>query len=94
MTNNFQERKRPDRRGANNPMFGRHHSDQSKALMSDKAREREEQYRRLKAAQQPQHHVTMDEFLGANPSVKEYIKVLAKSIIREEINKVVWKKQQ
>ena len=37
-------------------------------------------------------HVTMDEFLSNNPSVKEYIKVLADSIIKEEIDKLIlWK---
>ena len=40
-----------------------------------------------------QHHVSMDEFLSANPSVKEYIKVLAQSVIKEEIDKLVWRKQ-
>ena len=37
-------------------------------------------------------HISMDEFLSNNPSVKEYIKVLANSIIREEINKLVLRK--
>ena len=37
--------------------------------------------------------LTMDEFLSANPSVKEYIKVLAQSVIKEEIDKLVWRKQ-
>ena len=37
-------------------------------------------------------HISMDEFLSNNPSVKEYIKVLANSIIKEEINKLVLRK--
>ncbi len=94
MTNNFEKGKIKDRRGANNPMFGRHHSEQSKTLMSARAKERAAEYRRLKAAQQPEHHITMDEFLCANPSVKEYIKVLASSIIKEEIDKLVWRKER
>ena len=81
---------RPDRHGANNPMYGRSHSQQSREKMSQAATLRNQQYR---DALRNQHHVTMDEFLSANPSVKEYIKVLADKIIKEEIDKVVWKKQ-
>lgn len=86
-----QERKRPDRHGANNPMYGRSHSQQSRNKMSQAATLRNQQYR---DAMNSQHHVTMDEFLSANPSVKEYLKVLAQNIIKEEINKTVWRKQQ
>lgn len=85
-----QEKKRPDRHGANNPMYGRSHSQQSRNKMSQAATLRNQQYR---DALRNQHHVTMDEFLSANPSVKEYIKLLANKIIKEEIDKVVWKKQ-
>ena len=85
-----QERKRPDRHGANNPMWQRKHSQQSKERMSQAATLRNQQYR---DALKNQHHVSMDEFLANNPSVKEYIKVLANSIIKEEINKFVWNKQ-
>lgn len=85
-----QERKRPDRHGANNPMFNRKHSQQSREKMSQAATLRNQQYR---DALRNQHHVSMDEFLAANPSVKEYIKVLASKIIKEEIDKCVWKKQ-
>lgn len=85
-----QERKRPDRHGANNPMYGRTHSQQSKNLMKSKAQERARQYQKWKDSQ---HHVSMDEFLSANPSVKEYIKLLANKVIKEQIDKLVWKKQ-
>ncbi len=85
-----QERKRPDRHGANNPMANRHHTEQSKALMRQKALERNKQYQKWKDSQ---HHVTMDEFLSNNPSVKEYIRLLANKVIKEEIDKLVWRKQ-
>ena len=85
-----QERKRPDRHGANNPMFNRKHSQQSKEKMSQAATLRNQQYR---DALRNQHHVSMDEFLSNNPSVKEYIKLLASKIIKEEIDKFVWNKQ-
>ena len=77
-----QERKRPDRHGANNPMYGRTHSQQSKERMSQAATLRNRQY---KDALRNQHHVSMDEFLSNNPSVKEYIKLLAQQVIKEEI---------
>ena len=85
-----QERKRPDRHGANNPMFNRKHSQQSREKMSQAATLRNQQYR---DALKGQHHVSMDEFLANNPSVKEYIKVLANTIIKEEIDKLLWNKQ-
>lgn len=81
---------RPSRKGELNPMSGRHHSEQSKSLMRQKALERNKQYQKWKDSQ---HHVTMDEFLSANPSVKEYIKVLADKAIKEQIDKLIWKKQ-
>lgn len=85
-----QEKKRPDRHGANNPMWGRHHSDSARLKQKNAAIERNKQYQKWKDSQ---HHVSMDEFLAANPSVKEYIKVLADKIIKEQIDKVVWRKQ-
>jgi len=76
---NTQE-KRPNRNGANNPMYGRTHSMQSREKMSQAAKLRNQQYR---DALRNQHHVSMDEFLSNNPSVKEYIKVLVHHQINE-----------
>ncbi len=73
--------KKKDRCGANNPMWGRHHSSITKQKQSDAAIRRNQQY---KKALDNQHHITMDEFLGSQP-IKEYIS----SIIREEINKMI-----
>ena len=90
-TNNSQnQRPRKDVSGCNNPFWGHRHTEQSKNLMKSKAQERAKQYQKWKDSQ---HHVSMDEFLSANPSVKEYIKVLAQSVIKEEIDKLVWRKQ-
>lgn len=88
--NDNQKKQRPDRHGQNNPMFGRTHSQQSREKMSQAATLRNQQYR---DALSNQHHVTMDEFLSANPSVKEYIKVLADKAIKEQIDKLIWRKQ-
>lgn len=87
---NNNQNQRPSRKGNLNPMANRHHSEQTKSLMRQKALQRNQEYKKWKDSQ---HHVSMDEFLQANPSVKEYIKVLANSIIKEEIDKLVWKKQ-
>lgn len=87
---NTNQNTRPSRKGNLNPMWGRHHSAATKQKQSDAAIRRNQEY---KKALDAQHHVTMDEFLSNNPSVKEYIKVLASKIIKEEINKLVWKKQ-
>lgn len=78
---NNQTQTRKDRHGANNPMWGRHHTAIAKQKQSDAAIRRYQQY---KKALDNQHHVTMDEFLGSQP-IKEYIS----SIIREEINKII-----
>ena len=88
--NQMQKRPRKDVSGCNNPFWGHRHTEQSKNLMKSKAQERARQYQKWKDSQ---HHVTMDEFLAANPSVKEYIKVLAHNVIKEEIDKLVWRKQ-
>ena len=87
---NTNQNTRPSRKGNLNPMWGRHHSAATKQKQSDAAIRRNQEY---KKALDSQHHVSMDEFLAANPSVKEYIKVLANQVIKEEIDKVVWKKQ-
>ena len=88
--NQQQKMPRKDVSGSNNPMWGRTHSQQSREKMSQAATLRNQQY---KDALRNQHHVSMDEFLAANPKVEEYIKLLASKVIKEEIDKMVWKKQ-
>lgn len=77
--------KRTSREGANNPMFGRHHTSITKQKQSDAAKRR---YREYRKAIDSQHHITMDEFLSNSPSVKEYISHL----VRQQIDETVWKK--
>lgn len=89
--------KRPNRMGCNNPMWGRHHSTITRQKQSDAAIRRNQEY---KKALDNQHHVSMEEFLSNNPTVKEYISTLVKEetdkldkLIKEEIEKLVWNKQ-
>ena len=95
--NDSQKKQRPDRHGANNPMWGRHHQQSTKEKMSQAAIRRNQEY---KKALDNQHHVSMEEFLNNNPTVKEYISTLVKEetdkldkLIKEEIDKLVWNKQ-
>ena len=89
--NQNQIKTRKDVSGCNNPFYNHRHKESSKAIMKAKALERARQYQKWKDSQKP---LTMDEFLSNNPSVKEYIKVLANSIIKEEIDKIAWKRQK
>ena len=80
-TDIFQTRK--DRHGANNPMWGRKHSDEARRKQSEAAQKRNQEFQKWKAANRP---LTMDEFLGTKP-MREHIE----TIIKEEIKKVIWK---
>ena len=66
MENNTNVRLQPSRQGANNPMWGRKHSDEARRKQSEAAKKR---YQRWKESQP---HLTMDEFLGSQP-IREYI---------------------
>ena len=81
-----QQHKRQDRSGANNPMWQRKHTIQSREKMSQAAQQRAAEIRKWKDSQ---HHITMDEYLSNNPSVKEYITHL----VRQQINETIWKRE-
>ena len=81
MENICQTQKKIDRHGANNPMFGRHHSSITRQKQSDAAKKRYQQYKQWK---DNQAHITMDELLSNQP-MREHIN----SIIREEIAKLL-----
>ena len=51
---------RKDRHGANNPMWGRKHSDEARRKQSEAAQKRNQEFQKWKAANRP---LTMDEFL-------------------------------
>ena len=77
----YQNKQRKDRHGANNPMYGRTHSQESRNKMSRAATLRNQMYKQWK---DNQPHLSMDEFLASQP-MREYIS----SLIREEINKLI-----
>ena len=79
-TNVSQAQNRPDRHGSNNPMYGRHHSDETRQKQKDAALRRNQEYHKWKDSQ---HHLTMDEFLSNNPTVKEYLTHLVRRQIQE-----------
>lgn len=83
MENSTSNKQRPSRQGANNPMWGRKHSDEARRKQSEAAKKRHQEYQKWKDSQA---HLTMDEFLSSQP-MREYIS----SLIREEIDKVIWK---
>ena len=76
-------KQRPSREGQNNPMWGRHHTSVTKQKQSDAAKRRFQEY---KKAMDSQHHITMDEFLSNNPTIKEYIS----QIVRQQIVETIW----
>ena len=86
---NNQLPKRQDRSGSNNPMWQRHHTQETKNKMSQAAIKRSQEYQKLKDAKP----LTMDEFLRNNPSLEKYIKLLTKAVIKEEIDRFVRQKQ-
>jgi hypothetical protein len=88
--NQQQKKPRKDVSGCHNPMYGRKHSEASRNKMSKAATLRNQQY---KDALRNQHYVSMDESLPVNPKVEEYIKLLASKVMKEVIDKMVWKKQ-
>ena len=85
-TNVNQQYKRQDRSGANNPMWQRKHTTQSREKMSQAAQQRAAEIRKWKDSQ---HHITMDEFLANNPTVKEYIVHL----VKQQIKETIWKRE-
>ena len=83
MESNINVKQRPSTQGANNPMWGRKHSDEARRKQSEAAKKRHQEYQKWKDSQA---HLTMDEFLGSKP-MREYIS----SLIREAIDNMIWK---
>lgn len=90
---------RPDRRGANNPMYGRTHSQESRNKMSQshkvyQQRIRDNQSKNNQNSNYVMQPMTMQDFLSNHPSVEDYLKQLAKKVVTEQINKLIWNSQR
>lgn len=72
--------KKKDRNGSNNPMWSRHHSDESKRKQSEAAKRRWAEVQKIQAI----HHTSMDELLS-NEAFTAYVD----RIIIEQINKLI-----
>ena len=97
-TNQNQASNRPDRRGSNNPMFGKTHSQESRNKMSQSHKAYQQSIRSNQSnTNQNRNYVmqpmTMQQFLSNNPSVEDYLKQLAKKVVKEEIDKFIWREQ-
>lgn len=95
---NVNQNSRPDRRGSNNPMFGRTHSQESRNKMSQSHKAYQQSIRSNQSnTNQNRNYVmqpmTMQDFLSNHPSVEDYIKQLAKKVVKEEIDKFIWREK-
>lgn len=96
---NQNQSNRPDRRGSNNPMFGRTHSPESRNKMSASHKAYQQSIRSNQSnTNQNSNYVmqpmTMQDFLSNHPSVEDYLKQLAKKVVKEQIDKLIWNSQR
>ena len=90
--------KRRDCSGQNNGFYGKSHSQESRNKMSQSHKAYQQRIRDNQSnTNQNRNYVmqpmTMQDFLSNHPSVEDYIKQLAKKVIREEIDKFIWREQ-
>lgn len=90
--------KRRDCSGERNGFYGKRHSSESRARMAASHRAYQQRIRDNQSnSNQSRNYVmqpmTMQEFLSNNPSVEDYIQQLAKKVVKEEIDKFIWREQ-
>lgn len=90
--------KRRDCSGEHNGFYGKSHSMESRNKMSASHKAYQQRIRDNQSnTNQNRNYVmqpmTMQDFLSNHPSVEDYIKQLAKKVIREEIDKFIWREQ-
>ena len=94
---NVNQNSRPDRRGSNNPMFGRTHSPESRNKMSQSHKAYQQSIRSNQSNTNQNRNVmqpmTMQDFLSNHPSMEDYLKQLAKKVVKEEIDKFIWREK-
>ena len=90
--------KRRDCSGQNNGFYGKSHSQESRNKMSQSHKAYQQRIRDNQSnSNQNRNYVmqpmTMQDFLPNHPSVEDYIKQLAKKVVKEEIDKFIWREQ-
>ena len=75
-------------------MAGRHHSEESKRKMSQAHKANQQGTNQSSSNGQKPNYVlepmSMQDFLSNHPSVEDYIKSLAKKVVKEEVQKLIW----
>ena len=90
--------KRRDCSGQNNGFYGKSHSQESRNKMSQSHKAYQQRIRDNQSnSNQNRNYVmqpmTMQDFLSNHPSVEDYIKQFAKKVVKEEIDKFIWREQ-
>lgn len=91
--------KRRDCSGQNNGFYGKSHSQESRNKMSQSHKAYQQRIRDNQSnSNQNRNYVmqpmTMQDFLSNHPSVEDYIKQLAKKVVKEQIDKLIWNSQR
>lgn len=97
--NQNQTSNRPSRKGELNPMYGKSHSMESRNKMSQSHKAYQQSIRNNQSnTNQSRNYVmqpmTMQQFLSNNPSVEDYLNQLAKKVVKEQIDKLIWNSQR
>ena len=91
--------KRRDCSGQNNGFYGKSHSMESRNKMSQSHKAYQQ---RIRDNQSNNSHnrnyvmqpMSMQDFLSNHPSVEDYLKQLAKKVVKEQIDKLIWNCQK
>ena len=97
--NQNQTSNRPSRKGELNPMYGKSHSMESRNKMSQSHKAYQQSIRSNQSnTNQNRNYVmqpmTMQDFLSNHPSVEDYIKQLAKKVVKEQLDKLIMNSQR
>ena len=91
--------KKRDCSGQNNGFFNHKHSMESRNKMSAshkayQQRIRDNQSNNCQNKNYVIQPMSMQDFLSNHPSVEDYLKQLAKQVVKEQINKLIWNNQR
>ena len=91
--------KKRDCSGEHNGFYNHKHSMESRNKMSQSHKAYQQRIRDNQSnSNQNRNYVmqpmTMQDFLSNHPSVEDYIKQLAKKVVKEQIDKLIWNNQR